>query len=147
MDSVSSHNFGPAIAYLIPGATLLAGLQPFSPTVDHWLATSTDSSPTFSGFVYLSVVALALGMTISAVRWALIDRIHAFTGLAAPPLNFARLQDNVEAISLLIEIHYRHYQFHANMGSHSATAPAARFSMIAQERLLPPRVNPFWQEP
>lgn len=54
-------------------------------------------------------------MTVSAVRWAFIDTLHGFTGLPLPPLNFQRLGRNVEAFALLIEIHYRHYQFYANM--------------------------------
>ncbi len=37
------------------------------------------------------------------------------TGLRTPRLDFSRLGDRVEAFSLLIEIHYRHYLFYANM--------------------------------
>jgi hypothetical protein len=54
-------------------------------------------------------------MTVSAVRWALVDTAHALTGLRLPPLDFSRLGANVTAFGLLIEIHYRHYQFYANM--------------------------------
>ena len=60
-------------------------------------------------------LVLKVGMTVSAFRWALIDRLHAMTGLAQPFLDFSRLQANLQAITLLIEIHYRHYQFYANM--------------------------------
>jgi len=54
-------------------------------------------------------------MTVSAVRWAVVDTLHAALGLRLPELNFARLGDNVAAFGLLIEIHYRHYQFYSNM--------------------------------
>jgi hypothetical protein len=54
-------------------------------------------------------------MTVTAVRWALIDTLHGYTGLPLPPLDFSRLGKNVAAYELLIEIHYRHYQFYANM--------------------------------
>ena len=54
-------------------------------------------------------------MTVSAVRWAFIDSLHARTGLQIPPLDFSRLGQNVEAFNLLIRIHYEHYQFYANM--------------------------------
>ena len=54
-------------------------------------------------------------MTVSAVRWAIVDRIHANTGLPPPDLDFSRLTGKVEEYRLLIEIHYRHYQFYANM--------------------------------
>ena len=54
-------------------------------------------------------------MTVSAARWLLIDTLHAGTGVPAPSLDFSELGSRVEAYLLLIEIHYRHYQFHANM--------------------------------
>lgn len=44
-----------------------------------------------------------------------VDRVHARTGLVAPTLNFAHLPGRVAEFQLLIEIHYRHYQFYANM--------------------------------
>ena len=115
MPSVSNANFGPLVAYLVPGATVLFGLNPFSPTLRSWLAMAPADPPTIGGFLYLTVAALAVGMTVSAVRWALIDAFHHLTGIPCPPLDFGSLGRNVEAFSLLIEIHYRHYQFYANM--------------------------------
>src|SRR4051794_3276376 len=115
MQSVSNDNLGPLIAYLVPGATVLLGLSPSSPTLQGWLATTPDASPTVGGFLYVTVASLAVGMTLSAFRWAIVDMIHRLTGLPPPVLDFARLGENVEAFALLIEIHYRHYQFYANM--------------------------------
>lgn len=115
MQNISNSNFGPFIAYLVPGATALFGLAQFSPTLQMWFATSPANAPTVSGFLYLTGASLAIGMTVSAIRWATIDRLHAWTGLAMPSLNFANLGGNVEALSLLIRIHYEHYQFYANM--------------------------------
>lgn len=54
-------------------------------------------------------------MTVTAIRWACVDLIHAATGLRAPDLDFSRLPGKVDAYNLLIEIHYRHYQFYSNM--------------------------------
>jgi hypothetical protein len=113
--SISDSNFGPLVAYLVPGATALTGLTPFSPTLQSWFAATPSDVPNLGGFLYLTVAALATGMTVSAVRWAVIDSIHARTGLTAPPLDFSRLSENVDAYCLLINIHYRHYQFYANM--------------------------------
>ena len=113
MQSVSNANFGPLIAYLVPGATVLLGFSQFSPVLRTWFASTPTDSPTISGFLYLTVASLAVGMTVSAVRWALVDSLHSLTGLSLPPLDFSRLGNNVEAFSLLIEIHYRHYQFYA----------------------------------
>jgi len=115
MQSVSNDNFGPLIAYLVPGATVLMGASPFSPTLQQWFATAPSATPTIGGFLYISVVSLAVGMALSAFRWLLVDTLHGLTGLRPPVLDFATLERNVEAYSLLIEIHYRHYQFYANM--------------------------------
>lgn len=115
MPTVSNANFGPLIAYLVPGAVALSGLVPFSPTLEKWFATSLADAPTLGGFLYLTVASLTSGMTVSALRWAALDSLHARTGLAPPRLDFSRLGPNVEALSLLIDIHYRHYLFYANM--------------------------------
>lgn len=122
MHSVSNTNFGPLVAYLVPGATALLGFSPFSQTLRSWFAKAPDGTPTIGGFLYLTVASLAAGMTVNAVRWALIDTVHARTGLSPPRLHFSRLADRVEAFALLIEIHYHHYQFHANMAVALAAA-------------------------
>ncbi len=124
MQSVTNDNFGPLIAYLVPGATVLVGVSPFSPTLQEWLATAPAASPTVGGFLYVTVASLAVGMTLSALRWCLVDTIHGLTGLPPPALDFAGLGENVEAYALLIEIHYRHYQFYANMLLAAAVAYA-----------------------
>lgn len=115
MQTISNDNFGPLVAYLVPGATVLVGLSPFSPTLQAWFAASSAVPPTIGGFLFLTVASLAAGMTVSAVRWAIIDNIHALTGVPAPTLDFSRLHGNVDELLLLIDIHYRHYQFYANM--------------------------------
>jgi hypothetical protein len=115
MQSVSNDTFGPLIAYLVPGATVLIGVSPFSPTLEQWFATAPSVSPTLGGFLYISILSLAVGMAVSAFRWLLIDTLHGLTGLPPPALDFAKLERNVEAFTLLIELHYRHYQFYANM--------------------------------
>jgi hypothetical protein len=115
MQAVTGASFGPLIAYLVPGVTVLLGLKRFSSTLNHWFAYAPGQAPTIGGFLYLTVAALAAGMLVSAVRWTLVDRLHAVTGLEPPQLDFGRLPGRVDAFNLLIEIHYRHYQFYANM--------------------------------
>lgn len=122
MHSVTSDNLGPLIAYLVPGATVLFGFSEFSPTLRSWFAATPADAPTIGGFLYLTVASLAAGMTVSAVRWAIVDTLHGLTGLPLPPLDFSRLGKNVEAIRLLIRIHYEHYQFFSNMGVATAIA-------------------------
>ncbi len=115
MQSVSNDNFGPLVAYLVPGATTLWGVSQFSPGIQAWFTLTPANAPTISGLLYLTIVSLAVGMTISAIRWAVVDQLHLWTGLQAPQLDFSQLSGKVDAFALLIEIHYRHYQFYANM--------------------------------
>jgi hypothetical protein len=135
MQSVSNDTFGPLIAYLLPGATALFGFSPFAPTLRSWFATAPTDSPTIGGFLYLTVAALAVGMTVSAIRWAVVDTLHGRLGLKPPKLDFSKLGKNVEAYTLLIEIHYRHYQFYANM--FIATAIAYICYRVRLGELLP----------
>ncbi|NLF73617.1 MAG: hypothetical protein GX575_31650 [Candidatus Anammoximicrobium sp.] len=114
MESVTNANFGPLIAYLVPGATVLVGFSQFSPVLRSWFGASPADTPTIGGFLYLTVASIAVGMTVSAIRWAFVDTLHSYTGLPLPALNFSRLGKNVAAYGLLIEIHYRHYQFYSN---------------------------------
>ena len=115
MQSISNANFGPLIAYLVPGATALWGFSLFSPSLEVWFAATPANAPTIGGFLYLTVTSLAVGMIVTAFRWVLIDLLHAVTGLRPPKLDFSRLSGKVDAFSLLIEIHFRHYQFYSNM--------------------------------
>ncbi len=137
MQSVTNDNFGPLIAYLVPGATVLFGISQFEPALKSWFAISPAQAPTIGGFLYLTIASIACGMVVSAVRWAAVDTLHHVTGLPLPPLDFSKLGRNVEAFNLLIEIHYRHYQFNANMlvataiafASYRITQPA-RFGWV-----------------
>ena len=124
MESVTNANFGPLIAYLVPGAMVLVGFSPFSPVLRSWFGASPADAPSIGGFLCLTVASIAVGMTVSAVRWALIDTLHSLTGLPLPRLDFSRLGKNVEAYALLIEIHYRHYLFYSNVFVATAIAYA-----------------------
>lgn len=115
MQSISNDNFGPLIAYLLPGATVLISVSPSSPTLEGWFATSPATAPTIGGFLYITIASIAVGVTLNAFRWLLVDTIHGLTGLPIPMIDFGKLGENVEAFSLLVESHYRHYQFYANM--------------------------------
>ena len=115
MQNVTNANFGPLIAYLVPGATALWGISEFYPALRSWFAVVPMQTPTIGGFLYLTVASIACGMVISAIRWAVVDTLHRVTGLPPPKLDFSKLGQNVEAFNLLIEIHYRHYQFFSGM--------------------------------
>lgn len=114
MKEVSSSNFGLLIAYLVPGFMVLWGMSYFSETIRHWLFASDTTTPTIGGFMYVTLASVAAGVTVSTVRWAVIDTIHHWTGLPQPTWDFSRLQENVAAYNILNEIHYKYYQFHSN---------------------------------
>ena len=115
MTQVTSANFGLLIAYLAPGVTALWGLARFSPVLRNWLAVTMPDTPTVGGFLYVSIAAVVAGVTVSACRWAIVDSLHHWTGITPPKWDFRNLASDAAAFQLLIEIHYRYYQFYANM--------------------------------
>ena len=46
VQNVSNSNFGPLIAYLVPGATVLLGFSLFSPVLRSWFAATPADVPT-----------------------------------------------------------------------------------------------------
>ncbi len=114
MKQVSSSNFGLLIANVVPGFAALWGASYFSETVRVWLGSSPVNAPTVGGFLYVTIASVALGLTVSSVRWLLIDTIHHRTGIREPEWDFSRLQKNIAAYRTLVEIHYQYYQFFAN---------------------------------
>jgi len=115
MTDISSSNFGLLIAYALPGFIVIWGLE------GSWTALAGCSEgvcelvPSLVGFLNSTVAAIAAGLTVSAVRFVIIDGIHERTGLPRPRPNGRVLQENLAAVNLLIDQHYRYYQFHANM--------------------------------
>ncbi|MCA9073719.1 MAG: hypothetical protein KDA93_01710 [Planctomycetaceae bacterium] len=115
MQDLTTKNFGLLIAYVLPGFTLLWGASHHSITLQTWLGQTSSDLPTVGGFLYVTLGSVAAGMTASTVRWLLIDTLHHWTGLRQPAWDFSQLADRVLAFDTLIEIHYRFYQWHANM--------------------------------
>ena len=113
MKDVSPGNFGVLIAFVLPGFIVLWGVSYFSATVRLWLS-GAGTSPSIGGFMFGTLASVAAGVTVSTVRWLVIDKIHHWTGLRQPPWNFSRLGRNVDAYNVLNDIHYKFYLFHAN---------------------------------
>ena len=114
MSELSAKNFGLLIAYVLPGFVALWGISHFSPTVDSWITSSQQGAPTIGGFLYVTLASLVAGLTVSAIRWAVIDTLHHATGLKPPQWEFANLDDRLQGFHGLVENHYRYYQFYAN---------------------------------
>jgi hypothetical protein len=107
-------HFGLLIAYVLPGFTALQGL-PFLSGAAPVTGAPEGASPTLPGFLSGTLAAVAAGLTVSTVRWLVLDTIHHRTGLRPPPWDFALLEKNVAAFEFLVQIHYRYYKFYANM--------------------------------
>ena len=114
MRELNSGNFGLVISYLLPGFVTLSGVGFFSKTVSSWLSPHGPRPPTVGGFLYATLASLALGMTVSAIRWAVADTIHHLTGVKRPRFDFSKLKDSTSAFVVLIEVHYHYYLFYAN---------------------------------
>lgn len=110
----SLNNFGLVIAYVLPGFTALQGFPLLAPTSTAW-GTGGDPNPPLTAFFSGTVMALAAGLTVSAVRWLIVDRVHQWTGLRLPVRDFSRLDKSVAALEYLDLVHYRYYKFYANM--------------------------------
>lgn len=114
-EETSLTNFGLVIAYVLPGFTALQGFPLFAQAPVVWGGPNGDPNPSLTSFLSGTVMALASGLTVSTVRWLLIDTVHHRTGLRPPPWDFARLDKNVAAFEYLVLVHYRYYKFYANM--------------------------------
>lgn len=114
MEDRLQQSFGLVIAYLLPGlvVTHVAGI--YWPIWGSWLAVP-PANTTFGGFLHIALASLAVGLTVSALRWAVVDSLHQHTGIPLPAFDFGKLQEKLNAFQLAVEHYYRYYQFHANM--------------------------------
>ena len=124
-EDTSLTNFGLVIAYVLPGFTALYGFPLVSPAAAAW-GTGGDPNPPLTAFLSGTVMALAAGLTVSTVRWLVVDRLHRLTGLNPPARDFAKLEARVAAFEYLVLVHYRYYKFYANMVVALVWAYAAR---------------------
>ncbi len=112
---VSGSNFGLLIAYVLPGFTAVEGMPFLTGSSPAWGAAGGAAESTLSGLLSGTLGAVAAGLTVSTVRWLVIDTLHHRTGLRPPAWDFSLLDKSVAAFELLLESHYRYYKFYANM--------------------------------
>lgn len=103
------------MAYVLPGFTAIHGLPIIANSSAVWGTAASAADASFTTFVSGTVEAIAVGLTVSVVRWLIVDTLHHRTGLRPPPWDFALLDDNVAGFELLVHIHYWYYKFYANM--------------------------------
>ena len=135
--------FGLVIAYLIPGFLALCELSPYSPTAQAWLGALPENSPTVGGFLYVTIASVTSGLIVSTLRWLLLDQVHSRTGLSPPPLDFSKLQENIDAFHAAVDYHYRYYQFYGNTLISLVAISAGRWPVWNLVPGLPPCVVAF----
>lgn len=128
------NDFGLVIAYVVPGAVALWGAGYLFPPIRAWFGASADSGPSIGGFLFVTLGAIGAGVLVSAVRWAVVDRIYHATGIREPRWNFSRLPGRLHAFLGVVENHYKFFQFYAN------SLVALTFTFVA--RLLARGVTP-----
>jgi hypothetical protein len=106
-------NFGPIIAFGLPGFLVLIGLPP-QVTSSMANLLNQPGQPSLEGFLYLLPASIGCGLIISAIRWVLIDTFLHWTGVRKPKLNFHSIPSKLEAFNLFFEHNYRFYQFYSN---------------------------------
>lgn len=122
---LTKDNFGLLIAYLLPGSVALWGVSYHSEIVEAWLRSAPPDAPTVGGFLYATLASTALGLVVSAVRWAILDRAFAWAGVRPTDWDFALLSERLAAFETIVAYHYSYYQFYAN------TFVAVAFSALA----------------
>lgn len=112
-DVVGTH-FGLVIAYVLPGFLTLWGLRYLFPEVQRWLSSAPSSFANLDIVLFVTLASVAAGLVISAVRWVVIDNLHAASGLRRPNWDDSQLQRHLQAFEAIVQAHYRYYQFYAN---------------------------------
>lgn len=108
--------FGLAIAYLLPGTTLLLGLSYVSPTVEGWLATSPTAPASFAGFLFSTVAGIKIGLFVHGFRTLALDRVlYPLTGLKRPLWREEKLNEKILAFNKLVENEFRYHQLWGGM--------------------------------
>lgn len=113
--SITDSNFGLVISYLLPGYTALRGLPLFDSSHAIWHGAVGGTEASVTEFLSGGMEALFTGLTVSLLRWLLLDSLHHRTGIAPPRWDFAALERAAPAFELLLQSHYRYYKFYANM--------------------------------
>jgi hypothetical protein len=121
MKDVSDKNFGPLIAFCLPGFILLLALSQSSHQVKDWLEISaTKDGASIGGFLYSTLASLSLGLLLSGLRWATVDQFLErewwLFGKPLPKIDFNELdkKDKLAAFLGVVENHYRYYQYYSN---------------------------------
>lgn len=108
-------NFGLLIAYILPGFVVVSGAAFIFPPIRVLLTPTLGLADGVESTAFVTLATLLAGMTVSALRWLVVDTFHHWTGLRRPQWDDASLPTKLSAFSAIVEDHYRFYQCHANL--------------------------------
>jgi len=115
MNDLIRQNFGLLIAYILPGFVVVSGAAFIFPPVHALLTPTLGLADGVESTAFVALATLLAGMSVSSLRWLLVDTFHHWTGLRRPEWDDTRLPATLPAFSAIVEDHYRFYQFHANL--------------------------------
>jgi hypothetical protein len=115
MTEVSIKQFGLLVAYVLPGFIGLAGLAPILPVISRWLLPDEHVGLDIAPPVYALMAATALGLILTAFRWMVLDRTHAWMGIKRPNWNDRQLSQQLSGFDYLVQNHFRYYEFFGNV--------------------------------
>ena len=99
---------------MLPGFLLLTAVSLLVPPLETWLLGPASDAPSVGGVVYATAASVLLGKLLNVVRWAFLDTLHTATGLRRPVWNERLLPERLSAFQLLVENHFRYYEFYGN---------------------------------
>lgn len=103
------------IAYLISGCVGLYAVSFHSKVVANLLG-GVSNVPTGSSIILIVILAIACGIVINAVTWALVRPAIERRSLRRPELNYYKLtEQQMGAFSVILEENFRYYQPYSNL--------------------------------
>ena len=112
---VTDRSFGLLIAYIIPGFTVILLWGEKIPIVAGWLSSGASAPPTVGGFLTITVASVLVGLILSTLRWAIVDSVHHHSGIMPPTWEDPGDPSRLALYQLVVEFHYRFYQFYGSM--------------------------------
>jgi hypothetical protein len=113
MKDITAASFGLVIAFLLPGMFGMYGLAYWSPQVAALLEPALATNTTIGPSVILLLVALAVGLILSAARYLLFEKCVCRKAKLDEDL-FARLiqAERLATFKDIVDAHYRYHQFY-----------------------------------
>jgi hypothetical protein len=115
MNDLIRQNFGLLIAYVLPGFVVVSGAAILYPPVRDLVTPTLGLADGVESTAFVTLATLLAGMSVSSLRWLIVDSFHHWTGLRRPEWDDAGLPAKLPAFTAIVEDHYRFYQFHANL--------------------------------